>query len=331
MIKKLLIVLFLLIGAYLLYGNEAEATSNYPAFSVSPIDPDTKETLNGYYDLELAPDEERVLMLRLHNTSKEPMTLVIELNNAWTNDNGLPTYTYKKEIDRSMKYPFSTIAKTEESEIYLAAHEEKEIRVQVKMAKEPFKGQILGGIRISQAENKQASKGAVEHDYAYVIGTIVQQNKAKLSPIIDLLAVKPTQINGNNAISATIQNKEATIVRELSVDAKVYNNDKQLCYERQENAMRMAPNSAFDFSISSEAMKLMPGTYVYVLKGSADGEEFTFKKEFTISAKEANSYNRTAVYLDDQPNYPLWFVVSLVGILIAMTTVIWRKKVKQNE
>ncbi|MEB7428079.1 DUF916 and DUF3324 domain-containing protein [Enterococcus faecalis] len=294
-------------------------------FSVSPLNPETKEPQSSYYDLTVKPNEEKELSVRIFNSSESPLKVNVELNNATTNNNGITSYQASEERDSSLKAGFSDIASVKESTITIKEKSYVDVPVQLKMPKESFKGSILGGIRISAAESDEEEskeqETAVKSKISYVVGVLLKESDEAIRPDIQLNDIITEQRNYRNYISANLQNKAPTMVKKLEVEAKVYKKGSNtVVYEASNSEMRMAPNSNFNFGINLENQPFKSGEYTMVLSGKADEEAFNFKKNFEITSKESNSFNKNAVYVeeDNTAKIILYILLGVLAVIVAV-------------
>ncbi|EKB7620667.1 DUF916 and DUF3324 domain-containing protein [Enterococcus faecalis] len=318
-------ILLLVLGFSAQVVGAEENKNSDKLFSVSPLNPDTKEPQSSYYDLTVQPKEEKELSVRIFNSSESPLKVNVELNDATTNNNGITSYQASKERDSTLKRGFSDIASVKEPTVTIKEKSYVDVPVQLKIPEEPFKGSILGGIRISAAEEEEESKEqetAVRSKISYVVGVLIKEDNEVIRPEIQLNDIITEQRNYRNYISANLQNKAPTMVKKLEVEAKVYKKgSKTVMYEASNSEMRMAPNSNFNFGINLENQPFKPGEYTMVLKGNADGEAFNFKKNFEITTKESNSFNKNAVYVEKDHTAKLILYISL-GVFTVIVAIL---------
>lgn len=319
-------ILLLVLGFSAQVVGAEENKNTDKLFSVSPLNPETKEPQSSYYDLTVQPNEEKELSVRIFNSSESPLKVKIELNNATTNNNGITSYQASEEKDSSLKTGFSDIASVKESTVTIKEKGYVDVPVHLTIPKEKFKGSILGGIRISAAEEDEAGsteqETAVKSKISYVVGVLLKEDDGVVRPDIQLNDIITEQRNYRNYISANLQNKAPTMVKKLAVEAKVYKKGSNtVVYEAANSEMRMAPNSNFNFGINLENQPFKAGKYTMVLSGKADEEAFKFKKDFEITSKESNSFNKNAVYVEEDTTAKLILYISL-SVLVVIVTVL---------
>ncbi|MEC5317298.1 DUF916 and DUF3324 domain-containing protein, partial [Enterococcus casseliflavus] len=268
---------------------------------------------------QVEPNEQIKLQVEIVNSSSDEMTIQVEANNATTNDNGISSYLKEEERDSSLKVAFEDLAAVEEDQITVPAKSSKKAVVNVTIPEETFKGQILGGLRFTEVKKEQEEQdAAIGNNIAYTIGVLLQESDEEIAPEMAMNDVITEQRNYRNYISVNLQNKAPRMIQELTAHAQVFDQGTEdLRYEASNDAMRMAPNSNFNFGISLEDKKFVPGDYTMKVTGTADGTPFEFSKDFTISAEEAKEYNKNAVFAQEDETIAPWvYVLGVCGLII---------------
>lgn len=290
------------------------------SFSVTPLNPETGEAQSSYYDLMVEPEQNIQLQVEIVNSSSEEKTIQVEANNATTNENGISSYLKEEERDDSLKVAFEDVAQVKEEQVTVTANGTANAVIDLKIPKEAFPGEILGGLRFTEVkpeEDKKEQKAAITNNIAYTIGVLLRESEEKVAPEMAMNDVVTEQRNYRNYISANLQNKAPCMIKELSAHAQVFEKGTdELLYEASNDAMRMAPNSNFNFGISLEDQKFVPGDYTMEVTGAADGTPFEFSKDFTISAEEAKEYNKNAVFAQENTSISPWiYIVGVCGLI----------------
>ncbi|MGX7049303.1 DUF916 and DUF3324 domain-containing protein [Pseudolactococcus piscium] len=302
------------------------------SFSVTPLDPETKQTQSSYYDLKVAPNEHKVLPIRIFNGADQAVKLKLKLNNGATNDNGITDYSGNSNKNTTLKVGFSDIATVESEDVTIPAKSAIDVPVTVIMPEKQYDGQILGGIRVTSAETKAKPKtSGVESNIAYTVGVVLRETEAEIVPDMSLLDAKIEQRNSQNVISATLQNGAPVIIKKLEAKASVTKaGSKKVLYEAENSNMRMAPNSQFNYGINLVNNSFKSGKYIMTVTGKADGKAFSFTKKFTIKAKEAKEFNKNSVYVTDKStNNTYLFLIIAALVLIIFAFIIWY--IKKNK
>ncbi|EPH94783.1 hypothetical protein D920_02755 [Enterococcus faecalis 13-SD-W-01] len=306
------------------------AASSAVSFSVEALNKDGESNAQGFYRFEGKPGEKEQVKVKITNGSKQPIKIAAEVNPAFTNTNGIPSYQKSEQLDNTLKYPLDSLVQIEKQEIDLEAGSSQIIAADIEYPKEIWEGQILGGIRFSEIINAETAQ-SVTHQIAYTIGVLLtMENGVVRENNLQLNKVEVGQRNHRNYIEANIQNTAPAIISAMEIKAEVYQkNDKKPIYQYEANEMRMAPNSNFDFGIPTGEVPLQPGDYKLKLKVEADSKKYEFEKSFEIKASESKRLNQSAVNLEIKENTMIYW-----GIIIALLFIIvigsMRKKYKNK-
>ncbi|MFP7307084.1 DUF916 and DUF3324 domain-containing protein [Enterococcus faecalis] len=333
---KLSFLIFFVAGLF--YGKNFVYASNKNIFTISPLNPDTGEVMSNYFDLMVKPNEEKTLTIRVFNDSDKESNIVVSANNGSTNDNGITSYLGTEERDETLKVAFTDLVNKKDQKITLAAHSHKDVSLHIKVPKESFEGEILGGIRVTSNNelNKETDEQntSVSNNIAYTIGVVLRESTREILPEINLLGVKVEQRNSRNYISSNLQNRAPKIIKDLKVEQKIYvKGTDDTVYASSNSNMRMAPNSNFHYGVNLEDEPLKAGEYTIKISGTADGTPFSFVKDFTIEAKEANEFNKNSIFVKDSNTTPSWtyLVIGVLLIIIIMGVYIILKGAKRSE
>lgn len=329
---KLIVGFFLFVFTFY---TTAVFASEDSLFSVSPLDPETGQTMGGYYDMLIAPKESKEIQLRVYNSSEKDLSINIELNNGSTNDNGITSYIDKDDRDSTLKVGFSDITSTQDIQTEIPKKGYKDISVEITMPDEEFSGEILGGIRVTsvqaEEESNQEDQAAVKGNIAYTVGVVIRNNENSIEPEMVLNDVFAEQRNYRNYISANLQNVQATIIRKLEVVSKIYQKgSSKIMYEAEGYDMRMAPNSNFNFGVSLEDQPLEAGLYTILMTGIADDIPFEFEKDFEITESDARRLNKNAVHIEESNrDNALYYLIGIIILLILSIYIYLRKGAKK--
>ena len=291
-----------------------------------------------YFDLKVTPGQTQNLTLNIKNNDSKEHRYTVSPNLAVTNENGIIDYSQAKaKADRSLKFNIKT-ALSDVQTVTVPAKTTKKVTVKLTVPEKTFKGIALGGINIIQelsTKAKQSSSGmAINNQYAYVLGLQLQESDpTNIKPDMKLHQVKAKQRNYRNYVTANLQNTQPVIMHGLKIKSYVTKagSSKKVLTATKEN-MSMAPNSNFDFAIGDGTQQLKPGKYTLHLTATADKGKWQFTKNFTITNKEAETLNDTAV-TEKQTNYFWWFValgIVSIGLLAAIVWLLLKNRRRQD-
>lgn len=305
---------------------------------VTAIIPDNQiDKSKTFFDLLMKPGQEQDLEVKLTNTSDQDRTVKVEVNPATTNDNGVADYSVKeteKNRDSSLKISMADIATTE-NEVVVPKNSSINTKIHLKMPNEAYKGIVAGGIRVSEKDSekkevKKENSGGVQinNKFVFVVGLQLRTEESLdgLEPdlILDKSKIKPKQVNYRNFVGINLQNNQPVFIRELEVEAKIYKKgSKEVLHETKKTAMKMAPNSNFNFGVDWENKPLVEGDYVASVRAYSKDYDKEWKwenQEFHIDAETAKKLNEKAVGLE-KDNKKLYIMIG-IGLLLLLLLII---------
>ena len=332
----------LVIGFVLFFLINVSTYADGIGFSQKPIPPDNqKEGVTGYFDLQVKPGSSQELQIELTNSSEQEITVLVDINNATTSDNGDVQYGgTEKPKDSSLPVSFEDLV-VYEKEVVLTPKTTVIYPIKLTLPKESFDGILLGGIQFKQKDTKaedEKKKGSLQivNKYSYEVGIQLRETDVSVKPSMKLLDVKASQFNYRNAVKATLQNSESAAITNLSVTGKVYKeNGSKVLYEQTSDNMTMAPNSNFDFGIMWGTDEFRAGKYRFEGKATSAEGEWDFKQNFEITNTEAKKLNTEAVELkkDNRIVYLLIGISLVVFIImiVVMTIIVKRRHAKKQK
>lgn len=287
---------------------------------------------NTFFDLRVEPGQEQELETIVYNHGNEEITVHVSLYDASTNSNGLVVYEEQEELDSSLKQPVTEIVTLEQDKITIPAGESTVVTASVTVPEEPFEGIKLGGLHFEKVpeETAEAEKGVtIQNKYAYVIGLQLSESDEKVAPELHLNSVEPTLVNHRTAVVANLQNSQPVLMRNVTIDAKVFEEDEtEAIKELHQENVNIAPNSNMDVVIDWENQPLTAGNYRLELQASDGTNEWEWEEKFTIS-EEAKTLNEEAVELETEGSYLGWFIAGIaLLIVIILILLAYIKKLK---
>lgn len=338
--------MLLVVGLF--FGWSASVKADSTPLSIKAILPANQHDKSvSYYYLMMKPGETQELDVQLFNSSEVDTTALVTLTAATTNDNGLIDYNLPdKELDKSLLYPFTSIAETPK-EVVVPAGKDVVTKVKLKMPPEEYTGMVLGGINVTakksadEDEKKETGGMQIENQMNYAIGVVLVENEESVKTDMSLTRAYASQIMGSNTMKATLQNPTMAVMEDLSLEAKIYQKGSDtVLYETKQTGYRMAPNSSFDFGIPLGSQPFKAGDYTIKIsavsdpKNPQDGEKQSWELEdtFTVTRKEADELNEKAVGLAE--DYTTWYIIGgiaaiiVIGIIVTLL-VMYNKQQKQ--
>ncbi|RRK10317.1 DUF916 and DUF3324 domain-containing protein [Lactiplantibacillus garii] len=311
--------LVLIVGlAGLLLGGKASA--NTVGFEVSPVIPKNQVDQSvTYFDLKLKPQQTQTLAVNVKNTSSKSITVHTSVAKATTNVNAAVQYKYLK-ADKSINLPYdiSKLITTKQRNLTLKKGESKVVNFKIKMPKKSYEGLLVGGLTFLKQADKKPDKHAVaiRNQYSYTIATVLHGKKEFKKNQLTLGEIKATQSNSYNQISIELENRTAAFLNKLATNVQIYKyGGTKAVYQQKNKNGQMAPNSVYALPLKVGTTPLKPGKYTAKIIVTSKKQHWEFTKDFTITGKQADKLNKSAV-IDHQTNWWLWIGVGLLILLL---------------
>ena len=300
-------------------------------FSVIPLDIETGKPMGGYYDLILSPNTSKTIKVKVLNRTNEEKVVRYVPTNGSTNDNGITSYEGTVPRDSSLTTGFTDLVNYDQNDLILPPNSSQEVTFDITMPEESFDGVILGGLYFKDITPNANESAAVTTTVGYAIGVLLRNDENQIKPEIKMNEIKANQDNSKNFIGINLQNIAPTIIKKLTVDAKIYEKkSNKLAYTSTNNQMRMAPNSNFTYKVDLQKNALIPGDYRVEVKVDAGGELFEFEDAFTISRTEAKKLNNSSVYIE-QKQVPIEIYVVIGLVLVGILVTLSIKNIKRKQ
>lgn len=357
--KRLTTILLILTSLFMIFTPTvfAEETGDRVPYSVRAILPDNQvDPTVTYFDLEMEPGSTQALQVEVFNSSNEEITVLVDTNFGATNSNGVITYDGSiEEYDETMELPFDEISEVYGEELTIAPQDSTRAVIDVKIPKEGFHGELLGGIHFllePEEEEDQESAVGFQNAYAYVIGVNIVQaeldeeeldedsplreaaNKLsveEITPEIELESVEATLINHRTGVDALFTNKTPVIIDDLEFQAQITpSGEEEVLHERVVEDFSVAPNNLFRFPVDYQNAPLEPGNYTYHAKAENEDHSWEFAQDFVVSAEESEELNEAAVEIEGASNWPYYLLgagLIIVGLIVVILYLL--RKLKQ--
>lgn len=319
--KLMLSVIVMVCGVCVFLSNQvlAEESSSVTVRAILPKNQKDSDIL--HYDLMMKPKQEQNLELELANSSKEDKLVKLEILNASTDDSGV--IVYKQETDTSKRNETLGLALTDVAtvpkEVVVKGNSKENVKINVKMPAETYKGVVAGAVRSTESLKTESKDNQV----VYTVGINLSESTDEVLGDLAILKAFPDHSEGKNVVKATIENKEAQFIEEISYQTQITKKgNTEVLYEKSVDRYRMAPNSSFNLETSLNNQPLKAGDYLYkvVAESKRTGQKWELTKEFTISKSSAKKLNSQAVGLvSDKKSY---YVLGTIGLIILLLTII---------
>lgn len=309
----------------LINGFNASAQTK-AGFTVKPVQSDANNHRD-YFELKVNPNTVRTVKLIIKNTSSSLKTFKVEANTAYTGDSGLIQYNLRNTGHRVKgKLLFSKMA-GHVQRASLKAGRSKTLTFKIKIPKKSFSGTVVGGLYIKEEANSQNDKKSgsgiqLKNTYAVVVPVFLSEKDKVVHTKLLLENVKPASINKVPVILAKISNQTPTVFGKLKITSEVLDSDGNTVISKSSNTnMQMAPNSNFNYAISTNDKSIKAGKYILKLEAQSGTRNWNFSRKFTISKKMAARVNKKIVI---KRNYSwIWFSLALLIVLLLLALAYW--------
>ncbi|EPI00488.1 hypothetical protein D920_00851 [Enterococcus faecalis 13-SD-W-01] len=299
-------------------------------FSVRSLKEDGSVNEQGYYLFEGGPNEQASISIEVMNSSDKPLTIRVEAVPAQTNQNGITTYLKQKTLDDTLEFPFDTLVEKAEETMTIEAGKTKTFATVINYPEKEWGGEILGGFRFYQ-ETEAVTEEQVTHQFAYTVGVLIRQKNLEM-PLNELRAsnARMDQRNYRNFIEVNLQNKQPISIKSMKVGTEIYfQNETEPIIQYEQNNLRMAPNSNFDFGTATFSQQIRAGEYRVEMTVNADDQEYHFTEKFYVDAATANELNQSAVDITVSTPWTFYAAVGVLSVLllVVLYTVLKKSKV----
>lgn len=317
----------------------AHADEGNVGFSVQAILPENQVNSEvTYFDMRMEPGQKQTIQMEIVNDSVEDVTFNVNVNQAYTNENGFIDYDKPKAeepFDESLKYKIDEIF-TYDKEVMVPGGETKLVDLEIAMPDESFDGEILAGVQVLKDPSRgKDTTGQITNVFAYVTGLRLTMTDTEVQRELKVTGVHADAAFGKSAVVATVVNPTMTAIGKLDYQGVVYQKGNKEgtseTFEYVGKEMSMAPNSVYDFAIDLGKKAMKPGDYIVELKvNDAKGNIWEFAEEFTITAKKAEEVNKIVLpETDIKEAGPSWIGIAagvLAGLLVSTLAFLYTRK-----
>lgn len=305
----------------------ATAAESSSSIEVKPVYPANQvPATKGYFDVDVKPEEQLMIHLRLKNNENHPITVRAEKTNAYTSPTGGIIYETTIDSENTILLDDADLM-TEyievEQTVTIPANESFDLPIQITVPQNDGKT-LLGGIKVTQvADEKEIEEEKLGKDEAkFVMNT-------EITYAIAIKLNLPSKSEPNFLLGkAGFIPKTAQVYLELTNDAQliqgkisgtyaVLDSDGSELFKGVMNTFIMAPKSKIRFPFAWNHETLEDGDYTLEVDGHAGEKQFSVKEPFTISSEEVQEYAKTVnptVEIEDKPIVPIW--VWIVGMIV---------------
>lgn len=305
-----------------------ESTSDI-GFYVRALIPDNQidNTLT-YFDLNMEPGQSQALEVEVVNETDQDIEVDVNTISASTNRNGVIDYKTPEIRDKTLQHPFSELSAVENNSILVPANGTSKAVVTVTMPEDSYDGVVLGGMVFTKAGDEQkmtqpgeATGMAVRNVYSYVVGVKLSETGAVVAPDFEIEAVEAGSVNYKPAMIHHIRNKEAAIVKDMSLDVAIKNADGKVMEQVERSGVDMAPNSVMPLAVTTSG-ELAAGEYTSEVTIRHEGREWTYETKFTIGSTEADQINTAVPGSEKSVQNNTLLIILVAGAFAALVVII---------
>jgi hypothetical protein len=347
----------LVVGAGLLVGTTVHAAGNdYTVQAVMPASQIDKANAS-YFDMQLQPGQTESLTVNLANTSDKTITVDISKGTAGTQMGGVVDYAASSGFDTTLAAKLGDGIEVPDK-VTIGPKESKAVNAKVTMPTVPTNGVYVGGLKFTEeGQGGEAGSGnsmRISGVFSYAVA-ILARNTTSNNDVADTLTpngVKLVSKSGISAIAANVINPKAALLNRLEIAGRVVDPSGNVYMSQTKKMMQMAPNSNFDFLMTSKGDEIKAGRYLakYTAFWSQDangqyadakGTRFdytkTWEQEITVTADQAKKFNAADKSIQAKNSIPVWVwiiggvVLLLVLIIAFLLWFILFKRRKDND
>lgn len=280
----------------------AEDVMHPVGYTARAILPDSQlDSDAGYFNLLALPEQPQVLHVEVTNHLDEPITILVEVGDATTNqngliaysggarqENGLSSYLTLREEDLAIG-PEEGILARDGMRFTLAPHATVRFPFDL-LVPDALVGQVLGGIVLSRIEEAPAADAgasmAIRSVYSYAIAVQLQSEEApQVTPDFTLLSAEPSSVAGLDALATTLRNGAPVVAAGASLDLRVIAEGADTPLLDIEGVrVSMAPLSTMAFTRAlPDGVALAPGRYTVYVDIALNGTQWSMQIPMDIN------------------------------------------------
>lgn len=305
-------------------------------FSVDPAE--DPHYSNGYFKLDVEPNQTVEVPIRIKNTSDSDMDFEINKLNALTSGYGNINYTDEIKTEHgNFVNPDMAMSQYLKGDgvVSLKSGEEKIMKFLLKTPENVNEGTMLGGLSFKKKiVNDDSKKSLINSEFKRVIAIQANYNKGVESPIkLSNSNVEITKESPNVLLG--IKNESNSIKEGIYFDYKIMQGDKEL-FNGKSNKFKMAPSTEINYPIAWQDEKFSSGDYklnVSYYEGEKKIDKvFDLKipKEDVKKYKEESSSKPVADY-DDLPKWAYIVIVLVTLNLFLLLFLLFKRKKEKKE
>ncbi|MGM0218046.1 DUF916 and DUF3324 domain-containing protein [Enterococcus sp. AZ126] len=320
---------FFLLLFFFTQGIQVSEASEHEGFYVKAIFPENqREAINTYYDLVVEPNHTQKVQLSIVNNTKEFKQFSVSAENCYTNDDISIGYGNSKKYDPTLTVKLTDLV-TVPATVDLDSHQTKLITFTIKTPEKPFKGIVLGGIRVTENSKEKKATSGVTNLFSYVLPIEMRMNEG---PVKQELVFKEILVKKNEyttELRASLQNPQPTLLSELAVTTKVFKEKEQKpLVERIVKNRQVAPNTSFYPVIYLDKNVLSPGKYRVEISVNGKQLSETWEQTITLKKDEVKALSKGFHIKNSTTMFGGNLLFYILGLFILfMSLLLWKRNV----
>ncbi|WP_373891595.1 WxL protein peptidoglycan domain-containing protein [Weissella confusa] len=256
----------LVVGASLLTVTNVHAAGN--DYTVQAVVPATQidKTNVSYFDMKLNPGQTESLTFNLTNTSNKAITVDISKGTAGTTNGGTVDYAATSGFDKTLPARLGDAIETPDK-VSLNPKETKAVNAKITMPDATTSGIYAGGVKFTEEGQGGGGNGKgmqLGNVFSYAIA-VLARNSTDGNDVADTLTPNGVTLSSDKGISSintNVINPKAALLNRLEIVGSVKDSSGQTYMSETQKMMQMAPNSNFDFSMTSNGKEIKAGKYL---------------------------------------------------------------------
>ncbi|WP_461226071.1 WxL protein peptidoglycan domain-containing protein [Lacticaseibacillus suihuaensis] len=285
------------------------------SFMVRPVIPtDNRVPASaGYFDLRLREGTERQVAVMLANTAKTPQLIHVALLDAVTAAQGVVAYVPAEQRDALLTKPGSRLVRYPTT-VRLAAHETRQVVFTVPAQSALFTGTKAMAIQLTGPA--ASGQGAVASRVRYRIGWLLSGRP--LAAGLHLGLGSPVSQTPRH-LRLRLVNRRPQFIRRLSVKATLTAaNRLTVPLSQVTRGMKVAPQSAFAYTLGLGGRRLPQGVYALTLRLSGSAGPQRLRRYLRVGADGRVAWTTRTAYLKAQA---LTLTLALAALAVILATV----------
>lgn len=272
--------------------------------------PQTNGTQTDRFQMIVKPGEQRQLKVTLTNFASTPQTITMVPRNATTSAQGKILFDRSGKVTGAPDFRKMVV----QQRLTIAARKTKTVTIPLKVARQPFKGLLIGGLHFYTSSNATA---------AVDIPVWLTETNRSVTPKLALNGVTAKTYGGQPYLIVNLENRRGALLKNVTVDLKIKHygffglgNSTTSYVQTYKN---FAPYSLLPLAWGRDNTPVKSGRYAITGTITSQGQQWYLKQRVVLSRTAAKKANAQATNLTQDYT---WLLLVVVGLLIVLNGVI---------